>query len=806
MPLSGSLSDRGFRPFVRWAASRLRADFIRGSISAGAVLLATGPGLAAAEPALLWPLDLDPALSSTFGETRSTAFHAGIDLKTWGRTGFEVRAVASGHVTRVRTSPWGFGRAVYQKLRDGRIAVYAHLESFSPALAQRVRAAQRKAGRYTVDLWLKEGELPVARGEVIARSGESGAGPPHLHLEIRNAGNVPVNPLLHDYSVADTKAPTLQRIALVPMDHASRVNGRPHPVSLQLSPDGAGKFSAPGPVRVHGRVGIAVEGYDRADAAPNKLAPLGNRLLVDGVERFSARYASVSYADGYQMRLDRFRIPSGGALRTYFNLFRLPGNRLPFYRPKGEAAGILQCGGKPGSGSEPVLEKGPHLLEIESVDAAGNKATARCRLLVNADPAILGPRLLADGNQVFAEMEIADADDDRVTVSLSLVAGGKARPLVRQEVRVGRGPYSFALEEGGPGAVWELAASDPGGGRDSVILTAAPSASARLTAGPVQAHGEYVTVAVNSGAHLSAAPAVSLEIRGRGASSRPVPGVGEALHLRQSGPLEFELTADLRALRGAAAGLMGAPGLFAGPVPLLAAAPAHRPSERLEIPLNLRPAVPGEAVELAFAEGAVSLRFAATSAYGPVYPQAAPFAATGTKELKSTGPGYAFGPVLASFDGHVEVTFRVPGDGREPGKLAVYRQGRKGGWGFAGNRLSRGSTRIGAKVRHLGRFAVLADETAPAISGLKPAGGAVLDRSPDLVSARVADHGSGIGSETDLVMELDGAGVIFEYDPEAGMLRYRPEADLQPGRHVLRVAARDRCGNEAEMRAGFRVR
>ena len=210
-------------------------------------------------------------------------------------------------------------------------------------------------------------------------------------------------------------------------------------------------------------------------------------------------------------------------------------------------------------------------------------------------------------------------------------------------------------------------------------------------------------------------------------------------------------------------------------------------------------------MELAFAEGAVFLRFAATSAYGPVYPQAAPFAATGTKELKSTGPGYAFGPVLASFDGHVEVTFPVPEDGRPAGKLAVYRQ-RKGGWGFAGNRLSRGSTRIGAKVRHLGRFAVLADETAPAISGLKPTGGAVLDRSPGLVSARVADRGSGIGSETDLVMELDGAGVIFEYDPEASLLRYRPEADLLPGRHLLRVAARDRCGNEAEARAEFTVR
>ena len=86
----------------------------------------------------------------------------------------------------------------------------------------------------------------MARGEVIARSGESGAGPPHLHLEIRNAGNVPVNPLLHDYSVTDTKAPTLQRIALVPMDSDSRVNGRPHPRFAEAAPGNrSGKICGP---------------------------------------------------------------------------------------------------------------------------------------------------------------------------------------------------------------------------------------------------------------------------------------------------------------------------------------------------------------------------------------------------------------------------------------------------------------------------------------------------------------------------------------------------------------------------------
>ena len=61
------------------------------------------PG-AAEEGDYVWPLRLDPALSSTFGESRATAFHAGIDVKTWGKTGYEVQAFADGHIWRVRTS------------------------------------------------------------------------------------------------------------------------------------------------------------------------------------------------------------------------------------------------------------------------------------------------------------------------------------------------------------------------------------------------------------------------------------------------------------------------------------------------------------------------------------------------------------------------------------------------------------------------------------------------------------------------------------------------------------------------------
>ena len=122
---------------------------------------------------LAWPLTIKAALTSTFGETRSTSFHAGIDIKTWGKTGYEVRAVADGQIVRLKTSPWGYGRAIYHQLKDGRIIVYAHLEGFAARLAAPVEKAQNAKALYSVNLFFSEKELPVEKGELIGWSGKS---------------------------------------------------------------------------------------------------------------------------------------------------------------------------------------------------------------------------------------------------------------------------------------------------------------------------------------------------------------------------------------------------------------------------------------------------------------------------------------------------------------------------------------------------------------------------------------------------------------------------------------------------------
>ncbi|MGH8103586.1 MAG: M23 family metallopeptidase, partial [bacterium] len=136
----------------------------------------------------VYPLpDFPDNLTSSFGEYRTGHLHAGLDIGTGGETGHRVLAAADGQVVRLKSERRGYGRVVYIQHDNGYITVYAHLEEFAPKIKAAVPSS-----RY-FDLLLGS-PLPVKKGEIIALSGESGAGLPHLHFEVRRGFGQPVEP------------------------------------------------------------------------------------------------------------------------------------------------------------------------------------------------------------------------------------------------------------------------------------------------------------------------------------------------------------------------------------------------------------------------------------------------------------------------------------------------------------------------------------------------------------------------------------------------------------------------------------
>ncbi len=726
------------------------------------------PCWAGAQAEFPWPLALDRALSSTFGETRPAAFHAGIDLKTQGKTGFEVSAPAAGYILRVRTSPWGYGRSLYQKLDDGRILVYAHLQGFAAPIAERVSRAQRAKQAYTVDLEFQPGELPVAQGQVIAWSGDSGIGPPHLHLEVRDADNIPLNPLLQGFRVEDTRPPVFERLALVPMGPESQVDGSHQPVVIALK-HGADGYQGAETLMVSGRFGVSAQLHDLANGAANQLAPYRLRLEVDGRPHLTSTYARVSYTDGHQVFLDRLRLEFHGGSGVFFSLFRLPGNRLEFYDLPPGADGLLYCG--PAAGQ---LAHGPHDLVLQAEDAAGNIARARLRVAVDELPHIRSFQLHPEGSTLRIQAQVEDPDGEALDLELAWSADGRQwQPELSTQIR----PGPCQLEVPSRRGIWRLRVRDQTGGEDFRTCSLGNAAADAEFSLEYRAFPDFAEVRVSADHPLPTAPFLKIADAQR----------RETLALRQTGLQEYRAS-----LPFSPAG---------GPLTVQLADRTAPALTLLQEQVN-----PGQEAQLQWGEGEAQLRLAAGSTYIPFFPQARRFAPPPAEGLQSAGVGYDFSPGQLSFDQQVEIFLRYPPEVAQPQKLGLYQERSEGKWSFAGNQLDPTGRLVGAKVRRLLRFALFSDTRPPSIAGLQPASGATIKERQPLLRAQVDDIGSGIGREEDLTLSLDGQPLIAEYDPEAGTLSARPETPLKPGQHRWEVGVRDQSGNQATAQAVFTVR
>ena len=79
----------------------------------------------------LWPTNASKTLTTVFGDVRPRRYHAGLDIRTYGQSGYDLYAIDDGYIERIRVSSSGYGKAIYIRLIDGRIVVYAHLSKFT---------------------------------------------------------------------------------------------------------------------------------------------------------------------------------------------------------------------------------------------------------------------------------------------------------------------------------------------------------------------------------------------------------------------------------------------------------------------------------------------------------------------------------------------------------------------------------------------------------------------------------------------------------------------------------------------------
>ena len=253
----------------------------------------------------LWPTDAGKYLTSAFCEYRGRRFHAGIDIKTRGRIGFKVFAIRPGYVWRISVSPYGYGKSVYIKLDTGEIAQYAHLSRFSAKIQDFVEAQQERSGKYRLNKFLKPGQIPVAHGEVIANTGQTGIGAPHLHFEIRDSSNRPINPLSKGYKLPDKVRPIITKLSLTPLDATSEVNGDYKPLILGPKWVKPGEYTVAEAPTIWGNVGLAISCYDKDANSANLFGLYSFKLYLDDVLRFQYEYDQLSFQENEMVELER---------------------------------------------------------------------------------------------------------------------------------------------------------------------------------------------------------------------------------------------------------------------------------------------------------------------------------------------------------------------------------------------------------------------------------------------------------------------------------------------------------------------
>lgn len=285
------------------------------------------------EKAFMPPLDIKLYLSGTFGELRTDHLHSGIDIKTQGVEGKKVISIADGHISRIKVSPGGFGKALYITHPNGYTSVYAHLKKFNDSIAAYVKDEQYKRKSFTLNLFPDKNEFPVKQGDIIASSGNSGGSlGPHLHFEIREtATEKPVNPLFFGFPVKDYVRPRISYLKVYQLgvhedDYAKSAR--------RIKVDGWGlkhRLRGEDTIGFSGNLAFGIAVDDQSNDMPNRNGVYSVELYIDSVLffenkmdafRFSeSRYINslIDYAEFVDSKI-RF-------LRTEID----PNNKLPVY-------------------------------------------------------------------------------------------------------------------------------------------------------------------------------------------------------------------------------------------------------------------------------------------------------------------------------------------------------------------------------------------------------------------------------------------------------------------------------------------
>ncbi len=272
-----------------------------------------------------WPLSKSNGYSSSFQEFRGNHFHAGIDIRTFRKTGLPVYAIENGVIIRIRSVKRGSGRGIYIKHKDGNTSIYFHLEKFIPKLERVLNRYRKYTGKKYFGNYTLRKPIEIYKGSLIGYSGETGSGFPHLHLEIRDSKNRAVNPFkLLEFPNTDKNVPEIKNLLIRSIGN-TKINGINGEVFLDIKKKGE-RISKSEVLNFDGEFEIVLGVHDISDTGRN-VAPYKISATLNKSKIFLSRFDSFKWEDNNQLGFIYDMLYS--SMSTYFfNIFSQSGYKL----------------------------------------------------------------------------------------------------------------------------------------------------------------------------------------------------------------------------------------------------------------------------------------------------------------------------------------------------------------------------------------------------------------------------------------------------------------------------------------------
>lgn len=721
-----------------------------------------GNGIQPASPVVLttdladyiWPTNGGRKMTSSFAEFRRTHFHGGVDVGTGSTTGFEVYAMRDGYVAKINVSPTGYGKMLYVRHPDGFYTTYAHLAHFNAELDARVAREQRQNECFPVEIECPPGEFPVRKGDLIAYTGETGVGTPHLHFEIRDAQLDFVNPLAGmNLAINDDIRPTIRRIAITPIGEQSAVQGRWNSHVYGLHRTRGGDYKVAETIQLTGEGGFAIDARDVSNGSGFRHGVYSHQLFIDDSLLYSVRLDRAPAKDAHQIALyyDWKLMGRGRLERLYVN----SPNTLGFYSPKGGRSGILNSS---------AFAEGPHEFRIVTSDFAGNSSTVYGTIVLNHPPAFTLEPASKEFQLNFQDMgsvqrvmlyfkKNSASDWNLKTIYPDPSNSSKSISLPAPE-----GKYD----------VLKVVAENTWGTRSRPVFHffQKPNGPAGGMKIDHEFEEDFVRIIARTGREFTEPPTVSIY---EGDSKRTI-----------------TLTAlDIDHYVGSFRPLES----YQGTRRLVAQAEVNGKPATTNDEFDLYPIIAGTSGTISFDNGKLVLKYEPSSVFKTVF----------MRIEKNTQGGYSLVPENAVLNTGLIASMRVERPSRTQG-LFFNGFGSEELLDVAGDPPK--SILTGRITRTLGELYLDEDHSSPGISRLnisRTSGG------KPLISFRYGDSGSGVDYK-ELKMYIDGVIAVPEIDGEHHRAFHNVTSPLDRGSHHLTIRIKDRLGNSSEVERKFTVR